>query len=218
MFFKILSVFIFDKNKRRAFRKKHSLKETTYQRNRRLYNIGEYSYIGENTIIMNPEETRIGKFCSISHQVFIGTSQHPTNLLTTHTFTCNKENPTIDYLIKVPEYNLIDFSQKICKPITIGNDVWIGLRAIIMDGVKIGDGAIIAAGAIITKDVPPYAIVGGVNRIIRERFSPNVVEKLLKLKWWDKPIDFIEKLPFADIEQCIELLENYEKEEKIEKI
>ncbi|WKN29820.1 CatB-related O-acetyltransferase [Porifericola rhodea] len=68
----------------------------------------------------------------------------------------------------------------------IGNDVWIGYKACIMPGVTIGDGAIIAANATVTKDVPPYAIVGGnPAEVIRKRFNEEQVAKLLKLKWWD---------------------------------
>ncbi|TLU65218.1 CatB-related O-acetyltransferase [Thalassotalea litorea] len=74
--------------------------------------------------------------------------------------------------------------------VTIGNDVWIGARAIILDGVKIGDGAIIAANAVVTKDVPPYAIVTGVPAKINSyRFEKERINELLKLKWWDLPIE-----------------------------
>ena len=70
--------------------------------------------------------------------------------------------------------------------IVIGNDVWIGYDAIIMSGVKIGDGAIIGTRAIVTKDVPPYTIVGGVPaKVIKKRFSDNVILKLLEIKWWN---------------------------------
>ncbi|MCI6508154.1 MAG: CatB-related O-acetyltransferase [Bacilli bacterium] len=78
--------------------------------------------------------------------------------------------------------------------IKIGNDVWIGYDAIIMAGVTIGDGAIIATRAVVTKDVPPYTIVGGVPaKIIRKRFSDEVIEELLKQKWWDLPNEEILK-------------------------
>ncbi|MGB0498557.1 MAG: CatB-related O-acetyltransferase, partial [Rubricella sp.] len=66
------------------------------------------------------------------------------------------------------------------------NDVWIGARAIIMSGVTIADGAIVAAGAVVTKDVEPYAIVGGnPARVIRYRFEQRVIERLMALSWWD---------------------------------
>ena len=78
--------------------------------------------------------------------------------------------------------------------IVIGNDVWIGYEALIMAGVHIGDGAVIGARAVVTKDVPPYAIVGGVPaREIRKRFAPDVIARLLELKWWDWPMMKIRK-------------------------
>ena len=82
-------------------------------------------------------------------------------------------------------------------PVTIGNDVWIGRRSVIMPGVKIGDGAIIAASAVVTKDVPPYTVVGGnPAEFIRRRFNDRLTAMLLELKWWDfKPDDLIKVLP-----------------------
>lgn len=78
--------------------------------------------------------------------------------------------------------------------IIIGNDVWIGYEAVIMAGVNIGDGAIIAAHAVVTKDVAPYTIVGGVPaRPIRQRFDDSVIQKLESLKWWEWPINKIRK-------------------------
>lgn len=82
--------------------------------------------------------------------------------------------------------------------IIIGNDVWIGYEAVIMAGVHIGDGAIIAARAVVTKDVPPYTIVGGTPaKEIRKRFDAEVIEHLLRLKWWDWPVERIRQwLPY----------------------
>ena len=70
------------------------------------------------------------------------------------------------------------------RAIVIGNDVWMGANCIIFEGVTIGDGAVIAAGSIIRKDVPPYAVVVGVDRIAKYRFAPEIIEKLLQIKWW----------------------------------
>ena len=78
--------------------------------------------------------------------------------------------------------------------IVIGNDVWIGYNAIILSGVKIGDGAIVATGAVVTKDVKPYEIVGGIPaKVIRKRFSHEVIIKLQKMKWWNWPADKIRR-------------------------
>ena len=106
-----------------------------------------------------------------------------------------------------PKDKIIKFTNG-CIPVTVGNDVWIGARAIIMDGIKIGDGAIIGANSVVTKDVPPYAIVAGCPaKLIRYRFSEDVINKLLELCWWDYPKEFIvNNLPFDDVEECIKIL------------
>lgn len=78
--------------------------------------------------------------------------------------------------------------------IVIGNDVWIGFEAVILSGVTIGDGAIIGTRAVVTKDVPPYTIVGGVPaKPIRKRFSDDVISQLLKIQWWNWPENRIKK-------------------------
>ena len=90
----------------------------------------------------------------------------------------------------------------------IGNDVWIGYEAMIMAGVHIGDGAIIAARAVVTKDVPPYTIVGGTPaKEIRKRFDTEVIQQLLKLKWWDWSTNKIRQcLPYIAEGKLDELL------------
>ncbi len=109
--------------------------------------------------------------------------------------------------IVVPKSNLIN---RAYYETTIGNDVWIGYRAFIKAGVTVGDGAVIGAGAVVTKDVEPYSIVGGVPaKIIRYRFEENIRKQLLDLKWWDLPEKFIATLPFADINACIEKIREY---------
>ena len=190
--------------------------ETKYDIDRKNFNIGEHSYLGNNFTISNPSETRIGKYCSISHNVSIGPSQHPTNLLTTHLFTYNVSRPELYGELFTPEENIIDIINMLNLPVKIGNDVWIGANSVIMDGLTIGDGAVIGSGAIVTKDVPPYAIVVGVPaKILRYRFEKHLIDELLELKWWDYPEDFIVTLPFADIEGCIKLLKENKNLQKI---
>ena len=93
-------------------------------------------------------------------------------------------------------------------PITVGNDVWIGFEAVIMAGVTIGDGAVIGARALVTKDIPPYTIVGGVPaKPIKKRFSEKTIETLLQIRWWDWPKEKIQKhipaIQSGSIEQLI---------------
>ncbi len=101
--------------------------------------------------------------------------------------------------------------------VVIGNDVWIGANAIILPGVNIGDGAVIGAGTVVTKDVPPYAIVGGnPARVIKYRFDENTINTLLKIKWWDFPyqtiIDNIDQ--FYSVDKFIDRFKNVDERPK----
>ena len=138
--------------------------------------VGPYTYICENTII---ERTTIGGFCSIARDVLIGLASHPTDYVSTYPGFYSADVASSHFFGSTSK-----FDDKI--PVEIGHDVWIGARAVIIGGVKIGTGAIIATGAVVTKDVPPYAIVGGVPaRILRYRFEPKLCEALLASKWWE---------------------------------
>ena len=138
--------------------------------------IGNYTYIGRNSLIQN---TKIGNYCSISHEVICGLGRHPLNLFSTSPVFYRKNNPLC---LQIVDKNM-DFEEYL--PVNIGHDVWIGTRAIIMDGVNVGNGAVIAAGAVVTKDVPPYAIVGGVPaKIIKYRFERDLVDEQQK-EWWN---------------------------------
>jgi virginiamycin A acetyltransferase len=83
----------------------------------------------------------------------------------------------------------------------------VGANSLIRKGVQIGDGAVIAAGAAVTNDVPPYAVVGGVPaRVLKYRFDENIIQSLLEVKWWNQSEDFIKQLPFNNVQECIEIL------------
>ena len=138
---------------------------------------------------VNHDRLVIGKFCSIAcGAVFIFTSaNHTLKSLSTYPFPLFFEEWGLD------KANVTDaWDNK--GDIIIGNDVWIGYEAVIMSGVTIGDGAIIAARAVVTKDVPPYTIVGGVPaKLIRKRFSDETIARLSEIKWWDWSYDRIKK-------------------------
>ncbi|HAQ41832.1 MAG TPA: acetyltransferase [Clostridiales bacterium] len=142
---------------------------------------------------VNDDKLIIGKYCSIACGAkFIFTSaNHSMKSLSTYTFPLFHE----EWGLKGE--NITDAWENKGDTV-IGNDVWIGYEAIIMQGVHIGDGAIIGTRAIVTKDVPPYTIVGGVPaKKIKKRFSEDVIEKLEKLKWWDWDEEKVRKnLPY----------------------
>lgn len=142
--------------------------------------IGSYTYLAKNCLVQN---AKIGKFCSIATDVLIGVGQHPTHLFSTSPLFYKRNNPLNFKLIK----NDIRFDEY--RPIDIGNDVWIGARSIIMDGVKIGHGAIVAANSVVTKDVPEYAIVAGIPaKVIKFRFDNEKSSQILSSGWWNNDL------------------------------
>ncbi len=158
--------------------------------------VGDYSYASNLTaptdwaqtlapylFPISKEKLIIGRFCQFAHGTLFITSSanHPMAGFSTYPFRVFKPETMADY-IDLPFRNTI-----------IGNDVWIGHGAIVMPGVTIGDGVIVAAGSVVAKDVPSYTIVGGnPARIIRQRFSDAAIADLLAIRWWDWDIDRIE--------------------------
>lgn len=169
--------------------------------------IGNYSFFagkmgfGSYLGVKNQISAEIGRYCSIGAEIKTVSGSHPTSVfVSTHpAFFSTKKQAGFTYANE----NLFEENK---KRVVIGNDVWIGDRVTILGGVKIGDGAIIAAGAVVTKDVEPYSIVGGVPaREIKKRFSDEEIRKLLELKWWDKPQNWVAEnaYKFANINYMI---------------
>ena len=138
--------------------------------------IGAYSYLAGHSTAHN---THIGRFCSVSKDLLCGLGEHPTTFVSTSPVffstrgQCNTTFADRDA-----------FGES--SPVEIGNDVWIGARVFVRDGLRIGHGAIIAAGAVVVDDVPDYAVVAGIPaKVIRMRFSDDQVARLLALNWWD---------------------------------
>lgn len=166
--------------------------------------IGDYTYYDDpvdptgfekNNVLFNypdfGDKLIIGKFCSIAcgTQFIMGTANHRINSITTYPFNVFGgawEENTPPHLSQLPYKG----------DTIIGNDVWIGRECVIMPGVKVGDGAMIATRSVVTKDIEPYGIVGGnPARFIKKRFDDELIELLLKIKWWDfepqKLLDFL---------------------------
>ena len=161
--------------------------------------IGKYSYIGINSNFSN---TNIGSFCSIGPDVLCGLGDHPIDFVSTYPgFYSNQASGSYWF------GHVHDFKEQ--QNTIIESDVWIGAKVIIKGGVHIGTGAIIGAGAVVTKNIPPYAIVGGIPaKILKYRFDENLISLLIESKWWEKneetlknlssyfnePLVFLEKL------------------------
>lgn len=162
--------------------------------------IGDYSYCNGNNNITYSE---IGKFVAIASGVRINPSNHPTySRVSQHNFTyCSKQYDLAE------EDDLTVEEWRKSDKVIIGNDVWIGHNATVLPGVRIGNGAVIACGAVVTKDVEPYTVVGGVPaKVIKKRFPDDVIEKINKTEWWNWTHEELkERLEdFKDIERFIE--------------
>lgn len=164
-------------------------------------NLGAFSYVNVGSVLY--AKAKVGRYCSIGRHVEIGLATHPVDFLSTHPFQVANT-----LFSAYPGYASIQR-----KPWTfhrethIGNDVWIGAKASIAGGVRVGHGCIVAAGAVVSNDVPPYMIVGGVPaKVIRPRFADDVIASLLELCWWDLPLHTLSTLPFDDIHKCIDAL------------
>ena len=147
--------------------------------------MGRYSYCGNDCQIVNSE---IGAFCSISDHVFIGGSEHPISRVSTSPVFQNKRHSG-------PPKRFAHFETPKAKRTTICNDVWIGHGVTIKQGVVIGDGAVIGSNALVIKDVPPYAVVGGVPaKVIKYRFPQEVIDRLDEIQWWNLPDEKISEV------------------------
>lgn len=171
-----------------------------------LNKVGLFSYGNHGTIFYN---VHIGRFCSIAHNVMIGPMEHPTDWLSTHGFVFNDRgvfgnNEEYQQILSTERYGARN-------PTIIGNDVWIGYGSFIRSGVKIGDGAIVAAQSTVLRDVPPYTIVGGSPaKFIKNRFDPRMTTRLLDLQWWNYNLDqkILGDIKYSDIYQAVTRIEN----------
>lgn len=166
--------------------------------------VGDYSYIQADSQLLNAE---VGPFCSIAAQVSVGLAAHATSMVSTSPVFYDPAQP-------LPRFFVQERLFTATLPRTIvGADVWIGQRAMIKAGVRIGVGAIVGAGAVVTKDVPAYTITAGnPSRVIRPRFSVDVCERLLASRWWTWDTPRLHEFAslFADPEALLSKLGNLE--------
>lgn len=161
--------------------------------------VGAYTYINRYSRIH--VHSKIGRYCAIARSVEVGPPEHPSGWLSISPFQYNGH-----HFDEVEGYtDLPSRKWQSAAPCVIGNDVWIGAKAVIRRGVSIGDGAIIGAGSFVNKDVPPYAIVcGSPAKIVRYRFSQDVIRRLLDLEWWTLSPFEMAGVTFENAEAAIE--------------
>lgn len=170
--------------------------------------IGYGTFVAHNSIVKN---SKIGKYCAVGYESLIG--GHPIHKIASihPAFYSTKAQYGFTYTQKdyYQEYEYADEDNRFS--ICIGNDVWVTAGSTkIIQGITIGDGAVIMADAVVTKDVPPYAIVGGIPaKVIGYRFEPDEITFLLKLKWWDKGEIWLKKHAeyFKDIKELRKIVE-----------
>lgn len=172
---------------------------TSFINSKAFWTMGAFSY-SHSTL---PLDTIVGRYCSIAGNVSVLGTQHPLDLFTTSSITY--DNP---FKIKNFSYKKVIIPSS--SPIIIKNDVWIGANAILKPGIIIGNGSVIAANALVTKDVPDYAIVAGIPaKVIRYRFSEKIIQELLDIAWWEYNILELQDLnPSLNITEFIDYLKN----------
>jgi acetyltransferase-like isoleucine patch superfamily enzyme len=164
---------------------------------------GKYFGMNESCFIAR---ATIGAFCAIGARTAINPFNHPVDWLSTNEFQYHPKS--FDWVDEYKDFARLERTPDMFSPVKIGNDVWTGHNVNIMPGVNVGDGAVIGAGSVVTKDVPPYAIVAGVPAAIkRYRFPEQTIERLLRLKWWDLELSELSGLPFRDVERCLDTIE-----------
>jgi acetyltransferase-like isoleucine patch superfamily enzyme len=165
--------------------------------------VGKYSGMNEHCFFARGT---MGAYCAIGARSAINPFNHPFTWLSNHEFQYHPK--AFDWVEEWNQFGRLERTSDMFEFTNIGNDVWTGHHAMVLAGVSVGDGAVIAAGSVVTKDVPPYAIVAGAPaKIIRMRFSDPIIERLLKVKWWDFEMSQLSGLNFRDIGECLPRLE-----------
>ena len=185
---------------------------------KQLGRVGRYTFFGDQSTF--ERVSGIGRYSSLASNIIMGRAFHPTSFLSSSKvfyagagstlvgdeFTEFKTLAASTRQAARAEWIRIEAERH--GEISIGHDVWIGDRVIVMQGVSIGTGAVVAANAVVTKDVPPYAVVGGVPaKLIKYRFPEKTIERLLASRWWDLPLHAMAPVPSHDIDRAIDAIE-----------
>lgn len=165
--------------------------------------VGKYSGMNEHCFFARGT---MGAYCAIGARSAINPFNHPYTWLSNHEFQYHPKS--FDWVAEWNQFTRLERTADMFESTNIGNDVWTGHHAMVLAGVNVGDGAVIAAGSVVTRDVPPYAVVAGIPaKIIRMRFSDPIIERLLNVKWWNFELSQLSGLNFRVIEECLPQLE-----------
>lgn len=168
--------------------------------------IDRFTFLNWNTIVY--PNVYIGAYCSIGRNVEIGLAAHPVDWLSTHSFQYSD-----GWFPNLKDYRStanMSYKHLHHKKVNIGSDVWIGNGAKVMSGLTIGHGSIIGAGSVVTKNVEPYSIVGGVPaKLIKYRFDESLIKELLRTKWWTLKHEVISQFQFTDIKKVIKEIDAF---------
>lgn len=175
-----------------------------------ILSMGAFSYSDGFTGRLMASRVRIGRYCSIAAGSRTITTQHPADWVSSHPFQYSTSRYADRAFFDLPEdYATPGRYDPLPAPVIIGNDVWIGMSATIMGGVTVGDGAIVAANAVVTKDVEPYTIVGGISaRVLRRRFDDELIGQMRRLQWWNYHYRDLAGIDFSNPSKAVVQLEN----------
>jgi virginiamycin A acetyltransferase len=162
----------------------------------RYVGIAYFSYVAD---------THSGNYCTFGSRVSLGAFSHPTDSLTVH--EVGYRNTIDSYGETTLLSDCADYLESRSARTEIGHDVWIGDNSVVIKGVKVGNGAIVAAGSVVTKDVLPYAIVGGnPAKVIRMRFAEDIVQEIQATGWWNLSMKELTGIPFRDLRRALKML------------
>jgi acetyltransferase-like isoleucine patch superfamily enzyme len=165
----------------------------------RYFGLGCFSYVANS---------QIGRYCTFGARVSVGAFSHPTDWLSIHEFQYRDTTNIYGNSILDGGVNIAPMNSRT----NIGSDVWIGDNACVKAGVSLGHGVIVGLGAVVVKDVPPYAIVGGnPARILRYRFPEDVVRTLIQVRWWELDMTCLKGIDFTNIDMAIASIEKIQK-------
>lgn len=172
--------------------------------------IGAFTEFGREVEV---QAATIGRYCEIGPGSLLGATGHPTSWLSVSAFQYKKSawgwhESANETAVLDPEAGGRQSFRSVGDDLaTIGNDVWLGANVVVLRGVTIGDGCIVAANAVVTKDIPPYSIAGGIPaKVIRPRVSDDLREELLRLQWWNHSPNQLSGIQFDDVPAAVEQL------------